>query len=288
MTPIQISEVDIFPLDPDQWSDDDADWVGDQQFSPNSDGCLGVPGRSIWDRLGCPDSDGDGYSNPDQNSLASPDGEADAFPNEASQWSDQDGDGYGDNATGFQGDRCGQAGTSLWAAVYNTTSQEIEDLEHFGCPDRDGDTYADVFDAFPDDSTQWADRDGDGCGENLNGNNPDLFIDDSVQCTDSDGDGYGDVPSGDNGDWFPNDPTQWRDTDSDGFGDNPDGTEADICPLEYGAMTEEDVRGCPDSDNDGTADIEDPFPEDGFSWSDVDGDGSVSYTHLTLPTICSV
>ena len=85
MTPIQISEVDIFPLDPDQWSDDDADWVGDQQFSPNSDGCLGAPGRSIWDRLGCPDTDGDGYSNPDQNSSASPDGEADAF-NEASQW----------------------------------------------------------------------------------------------------------------------------------------------------------------------------------------------------------
>ena len=273
MTPIQISEVDIFPLDPDHWSDDDGDWVGDQQFSPNSDGCIGTPGRSIWDRLGCPDSDGDGYSDPDQNSLASPNGEADAFPNEASQWSDQDGDGYGDNATGFQGDRCGQAGTSLWAAVYNTTSQEMEDLEHFGCPDRDGDTYADVFDAFPDDSTQWADRDGDGCGENPNGNNPDLFIDDSVQCTDSDGDGYGDVPSGNNGDWFPNDSTQWHDTDSDGFGDNQDGTEADICPLEYGTMTEEGVRGCPDSDNDGTADIEDPFPDDGFAWSDGVGDG---------------
>ncbi len=273
MTPIQIADVDIFPLDPEHWSDDDGDWVGDQPFSTNSDGCLGVPGNSIWDRLGCPDSDGDGWSDATVDFPASPDGIADAFPNEPSQWLDADGDGYGDNSTGFQPDKCGQYGTSLWSSVYNSTSGQMEDVEHFGCPDRDGDGYADSFDAFPDDPTQWADRDGDGCGENMTGNNPDLFIDDGVQCVDSDGDGYGDVPSGDNGDWYPTDPTQWKDTDSDGYGDNPDGTEADICPLEYGTLSEPSVRGCPDSDNDGTADIEDPFPNDGFAWTDVDNDG---------------
>ena len=186
---------------------------------------------------------------------------------------DADGDGYGDNSSGYQADKCGQYGTSFWASVYNATTNTMNDLEHFGCPDRDGDTYADSFDAFPDDSTQWADRDGDGCGENMNGTNPDLFINDGVQCVDSDGDGYGDVPSGDNGDWYPSDPTQWRDTDSDGYGDNPDGTEADICPLEYGTLIDPSVRGCPDSDNDGTADIEDPFPDDGFAWTDIDNDG---------------
>lgn len=273
MTPIQIADVDIFPLDPEHWSDDDGDWVGDQPFSSNSDGCLGVPGTSIWDRLGCPDSDGDGWSDSTIDFPASPTGIADAFPNEASQWLDADGDGYGDNATGFQPDKCGQYGKSLWASVFNVTSGLMENIEHFGCPDRDGDTYADSFDAFPDDPTQWADRDGDGCGENMSGTNPDLFIDDGVQCVDSDGDGYGDVPSGDNGDWYPTDPTQWKDSDSDGYGDNPDGTEADICPLEYGTMSEPTVRGCPDSDNDGTADIEDPFPNDGFAWTDVDNDG---------------
>ena len=273
MTPIQITDVDIFPLDPEHWSDDDEDWVGDQPFSSNSDGCLGVPGNSIWDRLGCPDSDGDGWSDATAEFPASPTGIADAFPNEASQWLDADGDGYGDNSSGFQADKCGQYGTSLWASVYNATTEVMDDLEHFGCPDRDGDTYADSFDAFPDDPSQWADRDGDGCGENMNGSNPDLFINDGVQCVDSDGDGYGDVPSGDNGDWYPSDPTQWRDTDSDGYGDNLDGTEADICPLEYGTLTDPNVRGCPDSDNDGTADIEDPFPDDGFAWTDIDNDG---------------
>ena len=273
MTPIQIADVDIFPLDPEHWSDDDEDWVGDQPFSTNSDGCLGVPGKSIWDRLGCPDSDGDGWSDPTNDFPASPSGIADAFPNEPSQWVDADGDGYGDNSSGFQADKCGQYGTSLWKSVYNDTTEMMEDVEHFGCPDRDGDGYADSFDSFPDDPTQWADRDGDGCGENMNGTNPDLFINDGVQCVDSDGDGYGDVPSGDNGDWYPSDPTQWKDTDSDGYGDNPDGTDADVCPLEYGTLSEPNVRGCPDSDNDGTADIEDPFPDDGFAWTDVDQDG---------------
>ncbi len=273
MTPIQIADVDIFPLDPEHWSDDDEDWVGDQPFSSNSDGCLGVPGKSIWDRLGCPDSDGDGWSDPTNDFPASPNGIADAFPNEPSQWVDADGDGYGDNASGFQADKCGQFGTSLWAAIFNATTNQMEDVEYFGCPDRDEDTYADSFDAFPDDPSQWADRDGDGCGENMNGNNPDLFIDDGVQCVDSDGDGYGDVPSGENGDWYPTDPTQWKDTDSDGYGDNPDGTDADVCPLEYGTLSDPNVRGCPDSDNDGTADIEDPFPDDGFAWTDIDQDG---------------
>ncbi|MEC7688716.1 MAG: hypothetical protein VX514_06680, partial [Candidatus Thermoplasmatota archaeon] len=220
-----------------------------------------------------PDSDGDGWSDATPEFPASPNGIADAFPNEASQWLDADGDGYGDNSSGFQADKCGQYGTSLWASVYNATTEVMDDLEHFGCPDRDGDTYADSFDAFPDDPTQWADRDGDGCGENMNGTNPDLFINDGVQCVDSDGDGYGDVPSGDNGDWYPSDPTQWKDTDSDGYGDNLDGTDADICPLEYGTLSDPNVRGCPDSDNDGTADIEDPFPDDGFAWTDIDNDG---------------
>ena len=46
---------------------------------------------------------------------------------------------------------------------------------------------------------------------------------DSSQWADSDGDGYGDNSSGTNGDAFPGDGTQWADSDGDGYGDNPAG-----------------------------------------------------------------
>lgn len=61
--------------------------------------------------------------------------------------------------------------------------------------DSDGDGIPDAQDAFPGDRTQWADRDGDG---------------------------YGDNPSGFSPDAFPDDATEWRDGDSDGVGDNKD------------------------------------------------------------------
>ena len=82
------------------------------------------------------------------------------------------------------------------------------------------------------------------------------------QCGDRDGDGYGDNPSGENGDWFPDDPTQWWDEDGDGFGDNPDGNNYDICPMMYGTTNTDEARGCPDSDQDGTPDPQDAFPDD--------------------------
>ena len=42
-----------------------------------------------------------------------------------------------------------------------------------GCPDSDGDGWADSIDAFPEDQTQWNDSDGDGFGDNALGTNPD-------------------------------------------------------------------------------------------------------------------
>ena len=71
-------------------------------------------------------------------------------------------------------------------------------------------------------------------------------------------------------DAFPRDSNEWNDNDSDGIGDNSD----------------------PDDDNDGFNDTEDFFPFNFSENSDNDldgiGDNSVSYTHLTLPTIYSV
>jgi hypothetical protein len=47
--------------------------------------------------------------------------------------------------------------------------------------DSDGDGVDDDDDAFPEDSTQWADRDGDGYGDNPDGNNPDEYPNDPTR-----------------------------------------------------------------------------------------------------------
>ncbi len=102
-----------------------------------------------------PDADGDGFVDA-----------ADAFPNDASEWADLDGDGTGDNAD----------------------------------PDLDGDGRANADDAFLRDPDEWADLDGDGVGDNADPdrdgdgveNGDDLFPDDALDHADSDGDGVGD------------------------------------------------------------------------------------------------
>ena len=88
--------------------------------------------------------------------------------------------------------------------------------------DDDGDGVLDVDDAFPLDASETIDTDGDGIGNNAD--------------TDDDGDGVDDIY-----DAFPLDPTEDKDTDGDGLGDN-----ADVFP--------EDDRYTSDSDSDGIAD----------------------------------
>ena len=128
------------------------------------------------------DTDGDGYGD-------NPNGtQGDAFPNDSTQWSDADGDGYGDNPSG---------------------------------------TLPDVF---PYDPQQWADYDGDGHGDyytftinstsGLRNQSGDAFPFDATQYSDIDGDGYGDNTSGNTPDNYPYDSSQWIDTDSDTFPDN--------------------------------------------------------------------
>tara|TARA_B110000444_G_scaffold41444_1_gene37428 strand:- start:19196 stop:22624 length:3429 start_codon:yes stop_codon:yes gene_type:complete len=263
------TNVDVFPLDRTQWSDADGDWVGDEQMSDRADGCPTIWGNSQFDRLGCLDTDGDGWSDPDAGWPATADCYgADAFPNDPTQWCDEDNDGYGSNQTGNNADECpNQAGTSF--------------EDRIGCADRDGDGYSNAGDPFPDDSTQWADRDGDNRGDNPNGSNADIFPDDASQWKDTDGDGYGDNQGGFNGDAFPYDASQWDDTDGDGYGDNfvdedGDGVSegsSDVCPLVSGNSNDPETRGCTDSDSDGYVDPVDVFPTDPFQWADADGDG---------------
>ena len=227
-------------------SDDDNDG-----FTDDVDSCpLNAGTSSLGSVLGCSDFDADGYADL-----------IDVFPTEATQWLDVDGDGYGDNSEGFQGDGC-----------IEVTGESTEDF--FGCPDADADGWSDINDAFPVESSQHADVDGDGYGDNSNGFQADACPDvagvsteDRFGCLDTDSDGWSDL-----NDAFVDDSTQYSDQDGDGFGDNADGTTPDNCPGIYGLSTENRF-GCPDADGDGWEDREDAYANDVRLWSDTDGDG---------------
>ncbi len=92
------------------------------------DECPDKYGESYGDRYGCPDLDGDGWSNAN-----------DISPLDESQWVDEDGDGFGDNITGTDGDQCPEV-----AGVENGDGGD-------GCPppfmDLDGDGIQDSEDA---------------------------------------------------------------------------------------------------------------------------------------------
>ncbi|MBT3971249.1 MAG: S8 family serine peptidase [Euryarchaeota archaeon] len=210
---------DAFIYEPSQWNDTDADGYGDNQTGFEGDMCIHASGNSSIDRIGCPDADGDGWSDADANNSAHPTGSADAFPLEPTQWEDADNDGYGDNQNGSTADDCP-------LAAGNSTSIQL------GCPDSDGDgtpdpgvgfTVEDGADKWELDSSQWADTDGDGYGDNVSGTDGDhcptvsgnSIGGDFFGCPDNDGDSWGD-----DFDAFPSEPSQWLDTDGDGYGDN--------------------------------------------------------------------
>ena len=123
---------DAFPVDVTEWFDVDGDGFGD-----NTDECLITFGTSTIDRIGCLDSDADGYSN-----------SGDTFPYDASEWVDTDGDGYGDNSD----------------ACVNSVGTSNKDRN--GCLDSDTDGYSNSGDAFPYDGSEWFDTDSDGYGNN--------------------------------------------------------------------------------------------------------------------------
>ena len=188
--------VDDFLQDETQWSDGDGDGYGDNPSGNNPDDCPFFYGNSTSDRVGCVDTDGDGYSDPDLAWTVLQG--ADAFVNESTQWSDADGDGFGDNFDGINVDYCtNDAGTST--------------QDRFGCPDLDGDGYSDP-DAF------WAEDKWDSLGYG-----PDQFIFDPTQWSDTDKDGFGD--NWGNPDWNDSRNEQWPGI----FVENA--TSADMCPL---------------------------------------------------------
>lgn len=261
---------DDFPMDATQWDDTDGDGYGDNPEGTTPDDCPTVVGTSTLDRLGCLDSDGDGYSNPD--GAWNAESGADAFIDDPTQWSDFDGDGFGDN---YANDTWTNRNPS-WPGELreDVTVQDACPTQEgtswqnglIGCPDQDGDGWYNLQDAFPSDPTQWADVDGDGFGDNSSGNDADecptvagTSTVDRLGCVDSDGDGYSDPDPNTNwlpaqgADAFPNEPTQWADQDIDSYGDNPAGVRADDCPTVRGSSTT-DRLGCVDNDGDGYSD----------------------------------
>ena len=204
---------------------------------PNaSDDCEEVAGTSSQDVNGCPDDDGDGYSN-----------DGDAFPNDVNEWLDSDGDGVGNNADAFPNDATETTDSDGDGVGDNADAFPQNAFETM---DSDGDGIGDNSDEFPNDATETKDTDGDGVGDNA-----DMFPMNAFEQFDSDGDGVGD-----NTDAFPNDATESSDSDGDGVGDN-----ADAFPN--------DATESSDSDGDGVGDNADAFPNDGNRSADSDGDG---------------
>ena len=183
---------DAFPTLTSQYADGDGDGYGDSATGFQPDACPTDFGTSTEDRYGCVDADEDGWS--DLN---------DAFPNEATQYEDSDGDGYGDNADGVMPDNC--------PGLYGLSSEQS-----FGCPDSDGDGWEIRLDAYDDAPLLWSDNDGDGyadqTGTNLSDDCPEEFgtsTEDRKGCVDGDGDGWSD-----DGDVFPMDASKYVEDES--------------------------------------------------------------------------
>ena len=202
--------------------------------------------------------------------------------------SDDDGDGYSDVD---EGDAYDTATTALCddGGAYASSSNSLDssstpaDMDgDFTCDaldsDRDGDSYSNTVDVFPDDSTEWVDYDGDGTGDNADTDDDadgtldvnDAFPYDICADTDTDSDGKADTMTAgctsatvldmdddgdsvmDADDAFPLDSAETLDTDGDGIGNNAD----------------------TDDDGDGVIDTTDVWPLNACASSDFDGDGS--------------
>ena len=164
---------DVFPLNPDEWSDADEDGVGDNSDEfPTDD--------SEWI-----DSDDDGHGD-----------NSDAFPSDPTEWIDSDGDGIGDNTDEFPED-----GSEWIDSDSDGVGDNADDLPYNAneTKDTDRDGVGDNADMFPTDPSEWIDSDGDTFGDNS-----DAFPEDPTEWIDSDGDGYGD-----NRDWAPFDAEVW-------------------------------------------------------------------------------
>jgi len=247
-----LDDLDVFPLDPNEWIDTDSDGIGN-----NADLDDDNDGWSDLTEIDCGDSD------PLNGTSTPADYDEDGICNTLDD--DDDNDSYEDSNDDFPFDECAFLDTDgdgmpdwLFLNCNTNLSEDIDD---------DNDGYNDTNDSHPLDPTEWFDKDNDGIGNNAD--------------TDDDGDN---VP--DQFDAFPLDPTEWTDTDGDGVGDNADTDNDndgvldtnDDFPNDANETTDTDGDGIgnnadDDDDGDGYLDIYDQFPLDSTEWVDTDLDG---------------
>jgi len=304
--------IDVFPLDLTEWIDTDGDGIGNNADpDDDGDGVLDIndafpldPTLSVItdvDGDGWPvgqdtddnnnlvptiayiDTDGDGLA--DNGGLAPDtdddnDGVADlidAFPLDATESSDLDGDLIGDNSDpDIDGDGVLNVNDAFPYDPTETIDTDGDGIGNNTDLDDDNDGTNDLQDVFPLNPNEWNDLDSDGIGDNsdpdIDGdgvfNASDVFPLDASETLDTDGDGVGN-----NSDDFPFDPSETLDTDLDGVGNNTDLDDdndglSDIDELTLGTDPLNN-----DTDGDGAIDSVDVFPLDPTEQFDRDGDG---------------
>jgi len=231
-------EDDVFPNEPSQWEDSDNDGFGDNSLGLNGDNCPAVYGLSLEDRMGCLDSDNDGYSDADDMWFVHPYGNADAFPHNFNEWQNSDNDPYGNNLDSCPNEygvsvlKISKKYISIYGPVFFeaiTFSSQFEvyvNGEYF---------YPEINFEDEDLANIYFDDGATGIYEFYwpIGKGSDLYFEAEFGCTDLDVDGISDRT-----DFFPNDSTQWTDSDGDGFGDNkkpslPGGYSKQSCIEEF-------------------------------------------------------
>jgi len=275
-------ENDAFPLDEAEFADTDGDGIGNNaDDDDDGDGVLDASDDFPLDasKSSATDQDSDGWEtsqDPDDNDGSVPeiafvDTDGDGLANEGGNTpdSDDDGDGVDDINDAFPLD------------ATETADLDGDGIGNNADDDIDGDGVNNELDLFPFNSDESTDLDGDGIGDNADTDDDGDGLTDSQEqelgtdptLADTDGDGVFD-----NSDVAPLDPNERLDSDNDGIGNN-----SDNCPLvanEYQLNADNDEFGdaCDlDDDNDGVADTEDDFPFDATRFDanieDTDGDG---------------
>jgi hypothetical protein len=205
--------------------------------------------RFIWEAEPVSDSDGDGVSD-----------DQDAFPNDPTEWADNDNDGIGDNAD-LDDDNDGLSDTDEVVAGTDPCN-----------PDTDGDGVSDGADALPNDPQEWADNDNDGMGDNADLDDDNDALSDSAEATmgtdpfnpDTDGDGLLDG-------------TEVEMAQGSGCPD-PSNPDSDDDTLWDGAEVDAGTNPCDvDSDGDDIPDNIDPYP--------LSPEGTESYIEAELRDI---
>ncbi|MAE38765.1 MAG: hypothetical protein CL969_03930 [Euryarchaeota archaeon] len=152
---------------------------------------------------------------------------------------------------------------------------QIQFIDNFGCSpsqaDDDGDGIQNADDECPSEAPpEGMDRDENGCTDDFDQDgvkdDVDAFPNDSTQTIDSDGDGFGDNLGGTNPDACPNTPTQWIENIS-SYGCAWEESDDDEDTLLNG------YDDCPDTPSDEIDDIDNSGC--GISERDIDGDGTV-------------